>query len=80
MGMGEDQLAFLGHGIGLSLDERPALARGFAKPLEAGMCLAVEPKISLAGIGMLGLEHTYLVREGSPEPLTGRARAIICLD
>ena len=79
MGMGEDQLAFLGHGIGLHLDERPALARGFDAPLEAGMCLAVEPKISLPGIGMLGLEHTFLVREGSPEPLTGQARDIVAL-
>ena len=79
MGLGEDQLAFLGHGIGLNLDERPALARGFATPLEAGMCLAVEPKIGLPGLGMIGLEHTYLVREGSPEPLTGTARDMIAI-
>ncbi|MBR5050613.1 MAG: aminopeptidase P family protein [Desulfovibrio sp.] len=79
MGLGEDQLAFLGHGIGLNLDERPALARGFAAPLEAGMCLAVEPKIGLPGLGMIGLEHTYLVREGSPEPLTGTARDMIAI-
>ncbi len=80
MGLGEDQLAFLGHGIGLSLDERPALAGGFPKPLEAGMCLAVEPKIAVPGIGMLGLEHTFLVREKGPEPLTGTARDMLCLD
>ena len=42
------------------MDESPALANGFKGKLEAGMVFAVEPKIALPGIGMVGTENTYL--------------------
>ena len=80
MGLGRDQVPFLGHGIGLALDEWPALARSFNEPLEEGMAIALEPKISVPGLGMVGIEHTYLVQADGPEPLTGTQMDIICLD
>lgn len=79
MGLGPDQLAFLGHGVGLCLDEWPALAKSFTEPLETGMTLALEPKISLEGIGMVGVEHTYLVGEKETVSLTGTRTGILCL-
>ncbi len=77
MGHGPDQVPFLGHGIGLMLDEWPALARTFDEPLEEGMAIALEPKVAVPGLGMTGVEHTYLVGADGPEPLTGTRTGII---
>lgn len=63
---------FLGHSIGLTMDETPVIASGFTTPLRAGMALAVEPKIALPGIGLVGTENTYeVVGSGPAQPLTG---------
>lgn len=63
---------FLGHSIGLTMDETPVLARGFDAPLAAGMTFAVEPKIALPGIGLIGTENTYEICVSGPaQSLTG---------
>ena len=63
---------FLGHSIGLTMDEAPVLAKGFNDPVVPGMTFAVEPKIALEGIGLIGTENTYAVTEGSAaKSLTG---------
>lgn len=62
---------FLGHSIGLVMDEAPAIAKGFKQILEPGMTFAVEPKIALPGIGMVGTENTYVVTENGARSLTG---------
>lgn len=63
---------FLGHSIGLTMDEAPVLAKSFREPMQAGMVFAVEPKIALDGVGMVGTENTYLVTADGGESLTGR--------
>jgi Xaa-Pro aminopeptidase len=68
---------FLGHGVGLYVDELPVLAKGFDQPLECGMTIAVEPKISVEGIGLTGSENTYLITESGAESLTGEQQEII---
>ena len=68
---------FLGHGVGLYVDEFPVLAKGFDQPLECGMTIAVEPKISLEGMGLTGSENTYLVTGSGAESLTGEPQEII---
>lgn len=69
---------FLGHSIGLMMDEPPVLARGFREPIHAGMIFAVEPKIALPGLGLVGTENTYLVRENGPaEPLNGGPQTLL---
>ena len=62
---------FLGHSIGLVMDESPALANGFKGKLEAGMVFAVEPKIALPGIGMVGTEK-YVSGNGRRCEITDR--------
>lgn len=63
---------FIGHSIGLTMDETPVLAKGFTAPLAAGMTLAVEPKIALDGIGLIGCENTYeIISQGPARSLTG---------
>ena len=79
MGFGADQVRFLGHGIGLEIDEWPVLAKGFADPLEPGMVLAVEPKFTFPGLGVVGIENTYLIRESSCEPLTASPEKLFVL-
>lgn len=70
MGHGRDQVRFVGHGIGLEVDELPILAPGFDLPMEQGMVLAIEPKFVLPGEGLVGLEDDYLVTADGVERLT----------
>jgi len=67
MGHGPNQVRFVGHGIGLEVDELPILAPAFDLPLAPGMVLALEPKFVLPGQGVVGLEDDYLVTEGGVE-------------
>lgn len=67
---------FLGHSIGLVMDEAPAIAKGFKQLLEPGMTFAVEPKIALPGLGLVGTENTYVVTERGARSLTGRSHAL----
>jgi len=64
------QTRFVGHGIGLELNEFPFLAQGQSYPLEEGMTLAVEPKIVFPGEGSVGLENTVVVTRDGCEILT----------
>ncbi|MNQ94159.1 Xaa-Pro dipeptidase [compost metagenome] len=70
MGYGADQVKFLGHGIGLEIDELPVLAKGFKYPLAPGMVIAIEPKFTFPGRGVVGIEDTYLITEDGYEKLT----------
>jgi Xaa-Pro dipeptidase len=64
------QTRFIGHGIGLELNEFPFLAQGQSYPLEEGMTFAVEPKIVFPGKGSVGLENTVAVTRNGYEILT----------
>ncbi|HEU4383238.1 MAG TPA: Xaa-Pro peptidase family protein [Anaeromyxobacteraceae bacterium] len=70
MGPPGDQARFVGHGVGLELDELPVLAPGFKSPLVAGQVVAVEPKFVFPGLGAVGVENTWVVAEGGGERLT----------
>jgi Xaa-Pro dipeptidase len=71
MGAGEGRVKFIGHGIGLELNEPPYLARGYSQALEAGNVVAIEPKLAFAGLGAVGVENSYLVGADGPLQLTG---------
>lgn len=58
-----DPLAFVGHGVGLELDEWPVLARGFKMKLEENMVFALEPKFHFPGEGVAGIENTFVVTQ-----------------
>lgn len=80
MGYGRDQVKFLGHGIGLEIDEWPVLARGFREPLLPGMVIAVEPKFTFPGEGVVGIENTYLVTEAGCRALTRSPERLFEID
>jgi Xaa-Pro dipeptidase len=77
MGHGDTRVRFLGHGVGLELDELPVIAPRFEIPLEAGMTIAVEPKVFLPDLGGVGVENTYLITEDGFEKLTTNDEGII---
>lgn len=66
-----DQKAkFIGHGIGLEINEMPVLAPRMKQELEPGMVFALEPKIVLPGIGPVGIENSWAVTTDGLEKLT----------
>lgn len=70
MGFGPDQVKFLGHGVGLELDELPVLASGLETTLMPGMVIALEPKFTFPGEGVVGIENTFALTENGVERLT----------
>ena len=79
MGLGKNKVSFVGHGIGLAIDEYPILAKGFDMPLEEGMVLAIEPKIGIPDIGMVGTENTFEVTPKGGQSITGNNYEIITI-
>jgi Xaa-Pro dipeptidase len=77
MGYGKDQAKFLGHGVGLELDELPVLAKGFSQPLEENMVIAIEPKFTFPGKGVVGIENTYLVTQEGLKSITFAPEEIV---
>ncbi len=71
MGLGGNKVPFLGHGIGLAVDEYPPLAKGFEDPLRENMFMALEPKIGIEGVGMVGVENTFRVTPRGGVCITG---------
>ncbi len=70
MGHGPGRVRFVGHGVGLEINERPFLAQGFTDPLAFGNVIAVEPKLVFPGLGAVGVENTYAVDRDGPIRLT----------
>ena len=59
MGLPPDQSKFLGHSVGLQLDESPVVAKGFDRPLPVGGTMAIEPKVVYPE-GSIGTEDTWI--------------------
>jgi Xaa-Pro dipeptidase len=72
MGAKGAQVSFIGHGVGVEIDEFPFIARGFdEQSLEPGMVFAFEPKVVFPGEGAVGIEDTfYLADDGFLKQLT----------
>lgn len=64
------QARFIGHGIGLEINELPVFAPRMKQELEPGMVFALEPKIVLPGVGPLGIENSWVVTCEGVEKLT----------
>jgi Xaa-Pro aminopeptidase len=67
MGVGNERVRFVGHGIGTELDEYPFLASGQTLELQENMILAVEPKLIFPDKGIVGIENTHRVTENGLE-------------
>ncbi len=79
MGAPGENAKFVGHGVGLELDELPVLAQGFRQPLVAGQTIAIEPKFVFPGRGVVGIENTFAVGEGGGVKLTEHPDELVVL-
>jgi len=80
MGARGAQVSFIGHGLGLEIDECPFIARGFNDPtFEVGMVFAFEPKVVFPGEGAVGIENTFYLTESGLKRLTFSDEELIIL-
>lgn len=71
MGAAGAQVSFIGHGIGIEVDEYPFIAKGFDhQVLEENMTFAFEPKAVFPGLGAVGIENTWRVTHNGLSRLT----------
>ena len=79
MGFGEGRVSFVGHGIGLEINELPVITAKHHTILREGMVFAFEPKFVLPGKGSIGIEVDFIVTKDQLERVTDIPLDIICL-
>lgn len=78
--MGHRQQAkFVGHGIGLQINELPVLCAKNTSCLQQGNVIAIEPKFIIDGVGAVGIENSYAVNADGLEKLTTAEENILQL-
>ncbi len=80
MGAKGSQVSFIGHGLGVEIDEYPFIARGFDHMvLETGMVFAFEPKVVFPGEGAIGIENTFYLSSEGLKRLTHSSDELVIL-
>ncbi len=80
MGAKGSQVSFIGHGLGVEIDEYPFIARGFNHmALETGMAFAFEPKVVFPGEGAIGIENTFYMSNEGLKRLTHSSDDLVIL-
>ncbi|GFO53655.1 peptidase M24 [Geomonas sp. Red276] len=80
MGTAGSQVPFIGHGVGIEIDEYPFIAKGFdSERLEPGMAFAFEPKVVYPGEGAVGIENTFYLTESGLKRLTFSSDELVVL-
>jgi len=72
-----DPVPFVGHGVGLELDELPIIGRGSHTLLAEGMVIALEPKFVFSDQGVVGIENTFVVAKDGMKKLNRYPDAIM---
>lgn len=72
----KQQARFVGHGVGLQINELPVLAPRSREVLQPGMVFALEPKFVLPQTGAVGIENTFLVTDRGVEKITQSEESI----
>ena len=79
--MGHRQHAgFIGHGIGIEINELPVIAPRSCDIIAAGNVIALEPKFVIPHTGAVGIENTYAVYDDHVECLTPAPEEISYFD
>ncbi|MDD2734999.1 MAG: Xaa-Pro peptidase family protein [Desulfuromonadaceae bacterium] len=80
MGAKGAQVSYIGHGLGVEIDEYPFIARGYDQmTLEVGMTFAFEPKIVFPGEGAIGIENTFYLSNNGLKRLTHSSEDLVIL-
>ncbi len=78
--MGHRQKAgFIGHGVGIEINELPVIAPRSRDILQPGNVIALEPKFVIPHTGAVGIENTYVVTADGMQPLTHSPEELISL-
>jgi len=80
MGHDHHRVRFIGHGVGIELDEYPFLAGGQEMILEEGMTIALEPKLIFPGKGVVGIENTHVVEKNGLRQLGQYSDEIVLVE
>ncbi len=79
MGFGDNQVRFIGHGVGLEYDEFPYIAKGSRFSLEENMVIALEPKFIFPEEGAVGVENSWHITSSGAEKLTETSDEMVTL-
>jgi len=74
-----EKMRFLGHGVGLEIDEPPVIAPKNREVLKENLVIALEPKFHVDDLGVIGLEDTFLVTKEGLKRITTFPRKWIIL-
>lgn len=78
--MGHRQHAgFIGHGVGIEINELPVIAPRSKDILAEGNAIALEPKFVIPGVGAVGVENTYIVGRDGMNIITRAPQELITL-
>jgi len=66
----KQQAKFVGHGVGLEINEPPVLTPRSKEILEPNIVFALEPKFVIPEVGAVGIENTYVITETGIDKLT----------
>ncbi|MDO5036054.1 MAG: M24 family metallopeptidase [Porphyromonas sp.] len=79
--MGHDyQAKFVGHGLGIEINEPPVLTAKWKGDFQEGMVIALEPKFTFSSIGAVGIESTYIITRDGVENITPLPTEMVQLD
>ena len=79
MGFGEGQVSFIGHGLGLEINELPVITARHHTVLKEGMVFAFEPKFVFPGEGVIGIEVDFIVGEDGLHRVTSTPVDLVTL-
>lgn len=78
--MGHRQHAgFVGHGVGIEVNEWPVIAPRSRQILERNNTIALEPKFVIPEVGAVGIENTYVIEDTGGRSLTNAPEEIVQL-
>lgn len=79
--MGHRQKAgFVGHGVGIEINELPVIAPRSTYRLEKGNVITLEPKFVIPHVGAVGIENTYVVTDSGLQCLTNAPEQIVIFE
>lgn len=76
MGVGSERGAYIGHSLGLEIDEWPVLGAGSREPLPVGAVVTIEPKFMVPGLGGVMVEDDILITPDGHEVLSTLEREL----
>ena len=79
MGCGEGQVSFIGHGLGLEINELPVITPRHSRVLEEGMVFGFEPKFVFPGEGSVGIKVDFIVRKDRLERVVDFPIDVVCV-